>query len=72
MLVEKLDNGRRPVMAQQQPVGLFGVFLNAIQEKVPSQLASILIKGFGSLPPVELSFLTLYVGGPNSKLTPDI
>lgn len=71
MLV-KLDNGRRPVTAQEQPMGLVRVLLKARWEKVPSQPASIFIKGFGSLSPLELSFLTVHIGEPNSKLIPGI
>lgn len=71
MLV-KLDNGRRPVTAQEQPMGMVRVLLEARWEKVPSQPASVFIKGFGSLSPLELSSLTLHVGEPNSKWIPDI
>ena len=60
MLVEKLDNGRKPVMAQEQSMGSCGGFLKVKWKRVPSQLASTFIKGFVSLPPLRLSFITLH------------
>ena len=72
MMVEKLDNGRKPVMTQEQSMGLCGGFLKATWKRVPSQLESTFIKGFVSLPALGLSFFTLHTGEPNSKLIPDI
>lgn len=50
-LVEKLDNGRKPVMGQKQSMDSCGGFLKVTWKRVPSQLASAFIKGFVSLPP---------------------